>query len=121
MSGRVAFAPWIQRFLTHGAAVAGRAGRIIQRTQKARLVLQQFQDFLLIPQMVAGSDGVHSVGKEIGGDVGSDPVAAGGIFAIGDDDVQPVNFAQLGQQFLDGAAPGAPDNVPDKQYFHADI
>ena len=75
------------------AAFAGRAGRIIQRTQKARLVLQQFHDFLLIPQMVAGGDGVHAVGEKFRGDVGRDAVAAGGVLAVGDDDVEAVRIA----------------------------
>jgi len=32
-----------------------------------------------------------------------------------------VNLAQLGQQFLNRTPPGAPDDVPDKEYVHADI
>ena len=51
--------------LQNRAALAGRAGRIIQRTQKTFFVLQQFHDFLLVPQMVAAGDDVHAGAEKI--------------------------------------------------------
>src|SRR5260221_6887021 len=69
--------------------------------------------------MVAGGDGVHAAAKQFLGDVRRDAVAAGGIFAVGDDDVETVRLSQLGQEFLDRAPAWRPDDVADEQNFHA--
>src|ERR1019366_7378062 len=73
-----------------GAALAGRAGRIIERAQKAFFVLEQFHDFLLVPQMVAAGDDVHARRKNFPGGLGGDAGAAGGVFAVGDDEIERV-------------------------------
>jgi hypothetical protein len=101
---------------------AGRAGRIIQRTQKTLFVLQQLHDFLLIPQMVAGGDGVHAVAEKFLGDVGRDAVAAGGIFAVGDDDIEAVRLPQgLGRSSLTARRPGLPTMSPMNRIFTGKI
>ena len=68
--------------------------------------------------MVAGRDGVHAVAEKFVRDVGRDAVAAGGIFAVGDDDVEAVLRALFRQQNFDGVASGMADDVADEQNFH---
>jgi hypothetical protein len=70
--------------------------------------------------MVAGGDGVHTVAKQFRGEVGRNTVAAGGIFAIGDDHVEAVSVLQVRQNFLDRAPARTADDVADEEYFHAE-
>ena len=100
------------------APLPQRSGRIIQRTQKAFFVGEQFHDFLLIPQMVAAGDDVHAGGKNFPGGFGRDAGAASGVFAVGDDEIERVLFVKFGQEFLDRITPRPPDDVADEEQFH---
>ncbi len=71
--------------------------------------------------MIAGRDGIHAVAKKFRCDVGRDAVATGGIFAIGNDNVEAVLLAQLGQEFLDRTPSGAAYDVADEEKFHGGI
>jgi hypothetical protein len=106
--------------LKTGAALAGRAGRIIQRAQKAFFVGEQFHDFLLVPQMVAGGDDVHARGKNFPGGFGRDAGAAGGVFAVGDDEVERVLLAEFGNKFCNRAPARLSHDVADEKQFHGE-
>ena len=48
--------------------------------------------------MVAAGDDVHAGGENFLGGLGRDAGAAGGVFAVGNDEIERVLFAQFGQQ-----------------------
>ena len=57
--------------------------------------------------------------EEFPGDLGRDAVAAGGVFAVGDDEIERVLFAQFRQEDFDRVASGLADDVADEEKFHA--
>ena len=59
--------------------------RVIQGTQKPRLIRQQNGDFLLIPKMITSRHDIHASGKNVFSRLGRDAGTARGILAIGDD------------------------------------
>lgn len=97
----------------------GRAGRIVQRSQEAFFIRQEFHDFFLIPQMVPAGDDVHTGGKDFLGDPRGNARAAGGIFSIGDNEIQCVPVAKFREQFLDRAPPWLPHDIANEKKFHA--
>ena len=50
--------------------------------------------------MVAAGDDVHAGGEDFFGGLGRDAGAAGGVFAVGNDEIERVLFAQFGQEVL---------------------
>ncbi len=68
-------------------ALADCAGWIIERTQEARLGLEQHGDFFLIPKVVASGDDIDARVEKFVGSIDSDAGAAGGVFSVGDDDI----------------------------------
>ena len=107
--------------LKNATALAGRTRWIIQRAQKAFFTGEQFHDFFLVPQMVAGGDDVHACRKNFLGGFGRDAGAAGGVFAIGDDEVERVLFAEFGNSSVTARRPGCPTMSPMKSSFTGQI
>ncbi len=103
----------------YGAASAGSFGRIIERAEETFLVCEQFHDFFLVPQMIAAGDDVHAGGKNFLGNLGRDAVAAGGVFAVGNDEIELVLFAEFGEKLFDRVASGLAYDVADEEQFHA--
>ena len=68
--------------------------------------------------MVAGGDDVGAEVEELFRYGGRDAEAAGGIFAVDDEEVHLVRFKQLGQVFVDDVAAGGAKNVADKEDLH---
>jgi hypothetical protein len=68
--------------------------------------------------MVAAGDDVHAGGEKFTGNLGRDAGAAGGVFAIGDDEVERVLLAQFRQKNFDGSASGFAHDVADEKHFH---
>ena len=68
--------------------------------------------------MVAAGDDVHARRKNFFCGFGRDAGAAGGVFAVGDDKIERVLFAELGHKFRDRASSGLSDNVADEEQFH---
>ena len=116
----LAFGLWPLDF-KYGAALSRRAGRIIQRSQKAFFAGKQFHDFLLVPQMVAAGDDIHAGREDFPGGFGRDAGAAGGVFAIGDDEIERMLFTEFGQQVLTALRPGWPTMSPMKSSFTSRI
>src|SRR5262249_21186177 len=100
------------------AAVTGRISRIIQRANESRLAIQQFEHFLLVPEMIAGSDHIDAGGKNLGGSVECDARAAGGIFAVGNNEIEVVLLAQFRHGFGHGAATWLAHDVANEKNLH---
>src|ERR1051325_9405270 len=110
---------WAIGDLRDGAPLPWRSGRIIQRPQEARLPLQQRDDFLLIPEVVAGRDDIDAAGEDFLGGLDGNPGTAGSIFTIGNHQTETVLLPQFRNEFLDRAPARLPDDVGDKEHFHA--
>jgi hypothetical protein len=106
------------RDLEHSGATADGARWIIERPQETRFLVQQFHDFLLVPQMIAGSHDVDAGGKDLFGGPGSDAGAAGGVLAIGNDRVEVEASAQLWDQLLNRFAARLAHDIADKKNVH---
>ena len=104
--------------LKNAAPHSGRAGRIIQRAQKPLFVREQFHDLFLIPQMIAAGDDIHAGGKDFFSRFGRDAGAARGVLSVGDNEIQAMLVAQLGQEFRDRAPARLPHDVADEEQFH---
>ena len=104
--------------LEHAAALSRNLRRIIERPEKALFVGEQLRDFLLVPKMVAAGDDIHAGGKNFFGGPGGNPGSAGGIFAVGDDEIERVLFTESGQEFPDGSPAGLAHDVADEEQFH---
>lgn len=68
--------------------------------------------------MVSAGDDVHSSGKKFTRNLRRDAIAASGIFAVGNDEIQRVLIAQSRQNGLDRLASGFAHDVTDEQDFH---
>jgi hypothetical protein len=71
--------------------------------------------------MIAARDHVHAGGKNFFGDFWRDTGAASGIFAVGDDEIERVPFAQFRQKNFDRASSGFADDVANEKNFHEKI
>ena len=68
--------------------------------------------------MVAAGDDVHAGGEDFLGGLGRDARAAGGVLAVGDDEVKPVLLrASWGTSSLTARRPGSPTMSPMKSSF----
>ena len=56
--------------------------------------------------------------REFFGDAGSDAEARGGIFAVGDDQIDLALLDQVREAFTDDVAPGRTDDVTDEEGTH---
>ena len=68
--------------------------------------------------MITGGDDVDAGGQDFARRFDGDAGPAGGVFAIGDDDVNMKRLAQAGQQFAQSVPSGFADNIADKKKIH---
>ena len=68
--------------------------------------------------MIAAGDGIDAGGKNFLRGAGRDAGTAGGIFPVGDDQIEIVCAPQLRHQLLDRAPPRFAHDVADEQNFH---
>ena len=68
--------------------------------------------------MVAAGDDVHAGVENFPCSLGRDAGTAGRIFAVGDDEIERVLFAEFGQEFRNRAPSGLADDVTNEEQFH---
>ena len=103
-------------------AEAGRAGGIVRRTQHAArqrgLIavggVHVLDDLALVPDVIAGGDDVDAEFEQLLGDLRSDAEAAGGVFAVGDGEIDAVLLLQFRQALVNDGAAGRPKMSPTK-------
>ena len=100
------------------AALADDAGRIIERAQKSGFGQQQEIDFLLVPQMIAGSHDIDARLEDFSRCIDSDAGSARRIFPVGDDHVDLVGEAQFGEKLPHSVPARLPNDVADKKKLH---
>ena len=76
------------------------------------------EDLFLVPDVVAGGDDVGAEVEELFGDGGRDAEAAGGVFAVDDEEVDGVGFEDVGEVFADDVAAGGAEDVADEEDIH---
>ncbi len=103
----------------HDRAMAGCAGREVQRAQQARLGFDVAQQFLAVPGVVAEGNDVGAGGEQVGGHGGCEAEAVAGVFAVHHDQIEGKGFAQAGQGGDDCVAAGAADDVAEEEYAQA--
>ena len=103
----------------HRGAAPRRALGIIDRTDQPRRPLDEDQRLLLVPGMIAERDGIGAGAGEILVDGLGDAEAAGGVFAVHDDEIELPVADQSRQAFQHDGAAAAPQYVADEQDPHA--
>jgi hypothetical protein len=88
--------------------------RIVGRTQQAHLLVDTGQHFLFVPNMVAGGNDIDPGIKEFPDRIGGDPETGGGIFAVGDNQINIVSVDQPAQTLAQGKSPRLPDDITNK-------
>ena len=107
------------RVLDDRRAPPRRAGWVIGRADEARLALNEHQNFALIEGVVSERHGVDPGGEELLEDQLRETEAAGGVFPIGDDEIEIPPRPQDGRLLKHRGAARTPDNVPDEQEPHS--
>jgi hypothetical protein len=79
--------------------------------------LHVFDEFALVPDVVAGGDDVGAQVEEIFGEVWGDAEAASGVFAVDDGEIDLVALAYVGEVFADDLRPALPKTSPTKRIF----
>ena len=102
-------------------AAAGRAGRIIHRSDEARRPLDEDQRLLLVPGMIAERDGVGAGFDQFVIDRLGDAEAAGGVLAVDHDEIELPVANEAGQALGDDGPPTATDDIADEQNAHAQL
>jgi hypothetical protein len=106
-------------------AEAGRADGVVRGAQDAAAASVRvrgdghvLEDLFLVPDVVAGGDDVRAEVEELFGDAGRDAEAAGGVFAVHDEEVDGVGLDELGEVFADDVAAGRAEDVADEENVH---
>ena len=95
------------------AAAAGRAGRIVRRPDDTVGFVELAAELALVPDVVAGRDEVDAGREHLLGGLPGKAETAGGVFAVGDADVDVVLFADERKMFGQRLASGSSDHVGD--------
>jgi len=80
-----------------------------------------FEDLFFVPDVVAGGDDVGAEIEEFFCDGRGDAEAAGGVFAVDDEEIDGVGLDDMGQVFADDVAAGGAKDVADEEYIHCEI
>ena len=97
------------------ASAARRPRRIVGRPDDPVGLVEIAAKLALVPDVVAAGDEVDARGEHLVGGLLGQPEAAGGVFAVGDDRVDPMLFAREGQMFLQCFTTRRPHDVADDQ------
>ena len=92
---------------------------IIDRADQPRRALDEHQRLALVPGVIAERDGVGAGIDQFVVDRLGDAEAAGGVFAVDDDEIELPFGDQARQSLDDDGAPGAADYVADEENAHA--
>ena len=77
-----------------------------------------FEDLFFVPDVVAGGDDVGAEVEELFCDGGCEAEAAGGVFAVDDEEINVVGFKHVGKVFADDVAAGGAKDIADKEDIH---
>lgn len=69
--------------------------------------------------MIATGNDIDACGEYLLGRLNGNAGTTGGVFTVGDDEIQGVLLTEFGKQFLDCAPPWLANDVADEKQFHA--
>src|SRR4051812_40353154 len=98
--------------------MTGRAGWIIARTQKARLILQQTHDLFLIPQMIAACDRIDARAEKFARCGRGNTGTTRGVLTVGDDERDTMLLTQLRHKLRHSLASRRSHHISDEEDFH---
>ncbi|MHC2275865.1 hypothetical protein ACVME8_002476 [Bradyrhizobium diazoefficiens] len=96
-------------------AAAGRAARIVRGPHQAVGALDEHQGLALVPGVIAERHRVGAGIEKLLIDRFGDAEAAGGIFAVDDDEIERPVLDHVGQIFGDGRAPRTADDITHEE------
>jgi len=100
-------------------AAAGRAIGKIRGAQEARFMGQIVEDFAAVPTVIAAGEDVDAVVEEFVGEARGDAETGGGIFAVGDDQIDFLLSDDVGEALADDVASRGANDVTDEENTHA--
>ncbi len=101
--------------LHHHHASPGQLIDIIGGPQQARLAGEIIVDLALIPDVIAAGEHVQAVAEQLIGELRRDAEAAGGVFGVGDGQIDFFGGDDVAQMAGNHAAPGGGENIANKK------
>ena len=101
-------------------APSGGACRKIRRSNQVFVLVQKRIDLFFLPDMIAGGQYVHAGGKELFGTFDIDAHSAGGIFRVGDCQVNLFTLKQRRDEVAHSTPSRTPDHISENQNPHSD-
>ena len=102
----------------NAGALAGRAGRKIDRAQQTRIAVDIGNDLAPVPDVIAGRHHVRAGGVELGADLVGDAEAMRRVLAVDRDEIEAELTPEAWQLGDDDIAPGAADHVAAEKKSH---
>src|SRR6185369_539918 len=99
-------------------STARRVGRIVCRTNEARLFADVFNRFFLIKDVIAGGHHVDAGRKQLFAQGGCDGKTASEIFGVHDGEIDVVLLAQVLDTLEHSNAPGLSNDISNHEDFH---
>ncbi len=99
-------------------AGTGRAGRIVRRSDEPRLAVDEVHHLALVPDVIARRHHVDAGAEQFVADLARNTGAAGGVFAVGQDQVDVVGAHESGQAALHQLPARPGHDVADEQQLH---
>jgi len=102
-------------FFSNDKTTSGCPRRIVQRAKDRQRAVEMGDDFLLCPDVVAGSDDINPGGDKFLSRFRGNAGSVSGVFAVTNNEVKQVIDAQAWQELLDGFPAGLADNITYNQ------
>ena len=92
---------------------------IIVRTQQSRLFREIGNDGALVPDVIAGGEQINLGIQKLIGDLGRDAESCGGIFDVGDAEIDAIFLDQAVKLFLHQSSARLAEYVAYEEYSHS--
>src|SRR5438874_2595265 len=97
--------------LAYGPVIPTSVMNAVPRADQSRLLGKIFHDFFLVPSVIAGGHRIDSQREEILGQAWRDAESRGGVFTIGQDQINGMVAGLVRQMLLHGGAAGTSKDV----------
>ena len=96
----------------HHAPPPGSPCGIIGRPEQRLVILHEIHDLFLIPDVISGGQDIDVAAIQLFDDLARHAESGRGIFAIGDDEIDPAFLDDPGKKFADGPSSRACPRCP---------
>ena len=87
-------------------------------SQQARLVRDKIENFFAVPTVIAAGEHVDAVLQQFLRNTRGDAESRGGVFAVGNDQVDVLVLDEVGEPVTNNLAAGRPHDVADEENAH---